>query len=176
MHGQFDDNFGGGTAGLISGHHIDLIVSAALDMGARIAFEPLANPEPMTPAQAGEVARLLLAEHLKMIVCLHGERCAAAIRGRQQLDVYRFQHYPGVRSAEAAKAARYYYTLVGDAPGFDGTLAGNTISRFLSWFMEIGQDVYETFGVYDLLALDMAGQLVEVDSEDAVKAACATAH
>lgn len=176
MHGQLDDYVRGDIAGLISGHHIDLIVSAAIDMGVRIAFEPLANPEPMTLAQAGRVACLLLAEHLKMIVDLHGEGCAAAIHGRGQLDVYRFRRYTGVRRAEAAKAARYYYNRVGDTPGFDDTLAGDTISRFLSWFIEVGRDVYENFGVHELMELDFAGQLVEVDSDAAVKAACATAH
>jgi hypothetical protein len=118
------------SAFIVSDHHINLIVSAAISrkfqaplVPGGYAFYVDANPL--------EFGRMLLKANIRSVARRYGVQSPQTEAGNRQLENYTFRYYPRVRTAAAYKALLCYDHQACDADDYDCTSAGRFVFRFL---------------------------------------------
>jgi hypothetical protein len=93
------------SAWVVSKHHIDLLVSAAIDQGISIKLENLSVPETATEENAQAIGAMLWAENIRSVVYRYSLSGKEEERQYQQeLNEYRFSRYEGIRASATAAA------------------------------------------------------------------------
>ena len=148
------------SAWVVTKHHIDLLVSAALERGIAVKFAPIDEAVTITAATAEEIGLLLWGENMSSVIyrySLDGSDEATAYL--QDLAGYRFRFYPGVRASAVAQALTCFDYQACEHPTYEHSAAAFFVSQLRTAIGNPGDTDAEPWGF---------------DSEDAVLAATIT--
>jgi hypothetical protein len=93
------------SAWVVSSHHIDLLVSAAIDRGVSGKLAPDGTLQKVTESNAQAFGLMLWTENVPSVVYRYNLPGTEEEQNyRLALASYSFRYYPGIRAAAAAKA------------------------------------------------------------------------
>jgi hypothetical protein len=121
------------SAWVVRSHHIDLLVSAALDHEICLDFYKLGSLETVTEANAQALGLMLWAENIRSVVYrynLSGTKEEETYR--LDLASYRFRRYAGLRASAVASALACYDYQSCECPDYRETAAASFVLR-LEW-------------------------------------------
>jgi hypothetical protein len=97
------------SAWVVSKHHINLLVSAAIERAVSIRLAPACEIMPASADAAQAIGLMLFTENVRSVVHRYGITGATEEAGyRQELAEYRFRFYPGIRPSAVAQALACY--------------------------------------------------------------------
>lgn len=110
------------SAFFVSTHHIDVLVSAAIDLEA---YSGPPRIERVTLQRATTVGQMLLAENLKSMLARYPRIAGTdeAIGYQATVDDYQHRYYPGVRLTAAAHAVSCFDYQACEDPDYDRSQA-----------------------------------------------------
>jgi hypothetical protein len=118
------------SAWVVSHHHIDLLVSAAIDHAVSFKFLDIGALETATESNAQALGLMLLAENVRSVVYRYSLTGSAEERNYlRDLKAYRFRRYAGLRASAVAKALACYDYQSCECPDYRETAAAFFVSR-----------------------------------------------
>lgn len=118
------------SAFVVTDHHINLIVSAAISRKFMAPLVPGGDAF-YVDAHPHAFGRMLLKANVLSVARRYGAGCAQAEAGNRQLEDYTFRFYPHVRTAAAYKALLCYDHQACETDDYDCTCAGRFVLRLL---------------------------------------------
>lgn len=118
------------SAWVVTKHHIDVLVSAAVERGITIRFARVGAVVPVTSENATFVGRMLLRENIASVV--HRYRLCGtdeAFEYLRDLVRYNFTFYPAVRPSAVAQAVECYDYQSCEHDGYETSAAAFFVSQ-----------------------------------------------
>jgi hypothetical protein len=118
------------SAWVVTSHHIDLLVSVAIERGIAVKFAPIDEAVPATIELAEQIGLLLWAENIRSVIYryrLDGTQEEAGYL--QALAEYHFRFYSGIRTAAAQKALDCYDYQSCECPDYRTTAAAFIVEQ-----------------------------------------------
>ena len=118
------------SAWVVTKHHIDVLVSAAVERGITIRFASVGAVVPVTLENATFVGRTLLRENIASVV--HRYRLCGtdeAFEYLRDLVRYNFTFYPAVRPSAVAQAVECYDYQSCEHDGYETSAAAFFVSQ-----------------------------------------------
>jgi len=112
------------SAWVVSYHHINLLVSAAIDHGITFRFDRTGPLETATEDNAQALALMLWTENVRSVVYRYN-LSGTPEQGEyvRALSTYRFKRHAGIRAAAAASALTCYDYQSCECPDYEATPA-----------------------------------------------------
>jgi len=118
------------SAWVVSSHHIDLLVSAAIDHEICLDFSKSGSLEIVTEANAQALGLMLWAENIRSVVCRYNlSGTKEEEQYRLDLASYRFRRYAGLRASAVASALACYDYQSCECPDYRETAAASFVYR-----------------------------------------------
>jgi hypothetical protein len=118
------------SAWVVTSHHIDLLVSAAVERGIAVKFAPIDEAVPATIELAEQIGLLLWAENIRSVIYRYRLDGTEEETGYlQTLAEYHFRFYPGVRAAAAQKALDCFDYQACECPDYQTTAAAFVVKQ-----------------------------------------------
>jgi hypothetical protein len=112
------------SAWVVTKHHIDLLVSAAIEQEVLIKLDNLAVPQMATEQNAQALGAMLWAENIRSVVYRYSLSGTDEEKQYQQdLNQYQFCRYEGIRPSAIAAALACFNYQACECPDYEGTTA-----------------------------------------------------
>jgi hypothetical protein len=116
------------SAWVVSHHHIDLIVSTAIDHAVSFKLLGIGTLETATENNAQALGLMLWAENVRSVVYRYNLAGSEEERDYlSALNAYRFRRYSNIRASAAASALAYYQAC--ECPDYRETAAAFFVSQ-----------------------------------------------
>jgi hypothetical protein len=118
------------SAWVVTKHHIDVLVSAAIERGIAVKFAPVGALVLVTPENARFVGRMLLRENIASVVHRYSlSGTDEAIEYLRHLVRYNFTFYPAIRPSAVAQALSCYDYQSCEHDGYESSAAAFFVSQ-----------------------------------------------
>lgn len=112
------------SAWVVSKHHIDLLVSAAIERQIPVKFLNIDVTETATEENANAIGKMLLAENIRSVVYRYNlAGTKEALQYERDLNAYEASRYQSVRPSAAACAANCFDYQACECPDYQDTPA-----------------------------------------------------
>jgi hypothetical protein len=117
------------SAWVVSHHHIDLLVSAAIDYGIYVRFPNIGPLEKATEQNGQAIGLMLWTENVRSVVYRYNLTKREERTYRLALNAYRLRRYSSIRVSAAASALACYDYQACECPDYRETAAAFFVSR-----------------------------------------------